>query len=521
METNNEKKSFYITTAIIYPNAEMHMGQTYELYVADVIARYKRQRGFAVYFLTGTDEHGVKIARKAKEAGKDPQAFVDEKAQSFKALEARLNISYDQFIRTSDKVVHWPGAQAMWGKLAANGDIYKKFYTGLYCVGCEKFKTEKELVDGKCPDHNTVPEKVEEENYFFKLSKYGAVLLQKIESGELAIEPVSARNEMLALIKGGLDDVSFSRKEEAVLWGIPVPSDPTQLMYVWCDALVNYISALGYGRSDHVLYDAFWPADVHVIGKDIVRFHAAFWPAMLISAGLPLPKKIFAHGHITSDGKKMSKTIGNVLYAGEFIDGYGAEALRYYLGREIAPTEDGDFTREKFQTAYNANLANGLGNLVSRTLKMVETYFSGTIDRQESYTVPIRIQIEGVADEYQVDQWSVDYFARRIIEREYVMHMDAFQINKAADALWRLIKVLDGYIADYEPYKLFKENPEKAKAVLWSVLEGLLHVSVMLEPFMPETAATIAGLLGTEKDQQGVPVRFVSRPPEAPLFLRK
>ncbi len=517
----NEKKNFYITTAIIYPNAEMHMGQTYELFLADVIARYKRQRGHTVYFLTGTDEHGIKIARKAKDEGKESQLFVDEKAESFQALESRLNVSYDQFIRTSDKEAHWPGAQAMWQKLSASGDIYKKFYKGLYCVGCEKFKTEKELVDGKCPDHNTVPEAVEEENYFFKLSKYGDVLLQKIESGEFAVEPISARNEMIALIKGGLEDVSFSRKKEAVLWGIPVPDDETQLMYVWCDALTNYISALGYGREDSTLFDTFWPADVHVIGKDIVRFHAAFWPAMLISAGLPLPKKIFAHGHITSDNKKMSKTIGNVLYADEFIEGYGVDALRYYLGREITPTEDGDFTREKFQTAYNANLANGLGNLISRTLKMTESYFGGVVSRDESQDVPIRTTIEGVSEEYQVSTWSIEYFAKHIIEPEYCKYMDSFEVHKAADEVWKLIKVLDGYIADYEPYKLFKENPEKTKAVLFAILGGLERVSIMLEPFMPATALRMHDLLGVQTDTKGLVAGFKTKALEAPLFLRK
>jgi len=517
----NKKNNFYITTAIMYPNADLHMGQTYELFLADVIARHKRQRGFNVYFLTGTDEHGVKIARKAKEEGKNPQAFVDEKAESFKSFESRLNISYDQFIRTSDQNIHWPGAQTIWNKLVANEDIYKKFYSGLYCVGCEKFRTEKELVGGKCTDHDTVPEKVEEENYFFKLSKYGDIILKKIESGEFVVEPLSARNEMIALINNGLEDVSFSRKEEAVLWGIPVPNDSTQLMYVWCDALTNYISALGYGREDHKLFDSFWPADVHIIGKDIVRFHSAFWPAMLISTGLPLPKRILAHGHITSDNKKMSKTVGNVLYADEFIEGYGVDALRYFLGREINPTEDGDFTREKFVVAYNANLANGLGNLVSRTLKMAESYFGGIVEMNEINDTPIRTQIDGVSQSFKISEDSVTYLSTQVILPNYQKYMDAFQINKGADEIWKLIKVLDGHIADYEPYILFKDNPEKAKMVIYSVLVGLYYVKEMLIPFMPETAQKLEDLLGAELDKDGVILIFKTKKLEAPLFLRK
>lgn len=517
----NEKKNFYITTAILYPNADMHIGFAYELFLADVVARYKRLRGYNVYFLTGTDEHGVKVARKAKEEGKNPQAFVNEKFEGFKNIESRLNISYDQFIRTSDKNIHWPGAQAVWNKLVESGDIYKKLYRGLYCVGCEKFITEKELIEGKCSIHNTTPDNIEEENYFFKLSKYNDIILQKIESKELIIEPASAYNEIIALIKSGLEDVSFSRKEEAVLWGIPVPNDSTQLMYVWCDALTNYISALGYGRDDQKLFDTFWPADIHIIGKDIVRFHAAFWPAMLISAGLPLPKKIFVHGFLNVDGKKMSKSIGNVIYPDELIDTYGVDALRYYLGREIKPTEDGDFTREKFVIAYNANLANGLGNLVSRTLKMAENYFGGIVEIGESNDAPIRIQIDGVSEEFKISKNSILYLSTQIILPNYQKYMDDLQINRGADEIWKLIKVLDGYIADYEPYKLFKDDPEKTRMVIYSILVGLYYVKEMLVPFMPETAQKLDELLGAELDKDGTIQIFRTKKLEAPLFARK
>src|SRR3989344_1061764 len=303
-------EKFYITTAIDYVNDKPHLGHALEKIQADVLARYHRLKGDEVFFLTGTDEHGAKIVRAAQKAGKDHQEFVNDISEKFQFLKDALNLSYDDFIRTSDKERHWPGGEKMWKALREAGALYEKNYKGLYCVGHEAFITEKELVDGKCPDHGKEPEMVEEKNWFFKLSKYAKEIAEKIKSGELQIIPEGRRNEILSFLEGEVNDVSFSRSIKNLEWGIPVPDDPEQVMYVWCDALTSYISALGYGRNED--YKKWWPADVQVLGKDILRFHAAIWPAMLMAAKLPLPKQLFVHGFITVDGKKMSKTIGNV-----------------------------------------------------------------------------------------------------------------------------------------------------------------------------------------------------------------
>ena len=334
------------------------------------------------YFLKGSDENTGKILKNLKD--KDVYAYLNELTNNFKDLYKKLDISYDQFIQTSDKEKHWPGAVAMWNKMVEMGDIYKAKYSGLYCIGHEAFLTEKELIDGKCPEHLTVPEKVEEENYFFRLSKYTKQIKEKIESDELQIIPQSRKNEILALLERGLEDVSFSRPIKNVPHGIPVPNDPEQVIYVWCDALVNYISALGYGRTERKLFEEFWPANVHVIGKDILRFHSAIWPAMLLSSGIELPKSILVHGFITSEGHKMSKSLGNVIDPLELISEYGKDAVRYYLARELSLFEDSDLTRQKFKDAYNANLANGLGNLVSRIMKMAEDNLESPIEVAES-----------------------------------------------------------------------------------------------------------------------------------------
>src|SRR3989338_2326616 len=362
---------FYITTAIDYVNAKPHIGHAIEKIQADVLARFHRQKGDEVWFLTGTDEHGAKIARAAQAAGKDPKDFVDDGAGHFKDLKKALNLSWDDFIRTSSQKRHWPGAQKLWLKLFEAGDLYKKSYKGLYCVGHEAFITEKDLVDGKCRDHQTAPELIEEENWFFRLSKYSDKIKSVIESGELKIIPESRENEILSLIRQGLEDVSFSRPRKDLSWGIPVPNDPEHTMYVWCDALTNYITAIGYGQEQNIEiskyrnFEYWWPADLHIIGKDILRFHTAIWPGMLLSAGLPLPKAIFVHGFITVEGQKMSKTIGNVIAPVEQKKP-GTDPVRYYLLREIPSYEDGDFSYKKFEERYNGDLANGIGNLVAR-----------------------------------------------------------------------------------------------------------------------------------------------------------
>ena len=328
---------FYITTPIFYPNANLHLGHAYTTTICDILARYHRLAGDKTYLLTGSDENTEKVVRSAKSVGKETKEYLDEITANFKGLFSKLEISYDQFIRTTDEVNHYPGAIELWNRIVKNGDLEKRSYKGLYCVGHEAFITEKDLMDGKCPDHNEAPEVLEEENWFFKLSKYTGVIKEKILSNEFKIVPESRRNEILAQLDRGLEDVSFSRPASKVSVGIPVPNDPSQKIYVWCDALSNYITALGFGRKEDGLYKEFWPADVQVIGKDILRFHAAIWPAMLLSAGLPLPKTLLVHGFITSGGKKMSKSLGNVIDPIELINEYGAEAVRYYLVLHISP----------------------------------------------------------------------------------------------------------------------------------------------------------------------------------------
>jgi len=491
-----DKPKFYIATAIAYANGSPHIGHAYEIFLADVIARYKRDRGFDVFFLTGTDEHGAKNANTAKKNGMAPQDFVDARSQEFRDFYRTLEISNDDFIRTSNKERHWPGAQELWKKLEEAGDIYKGKYSGLYCVGCEAYKTEKELVNGLCPDHNVAPQKIEEENYFFRVSKYADTIKQKISSGELLILPEARKNEMLALFEEGMSDVSFSRPKEQNAWGIPVPGSEDQVMYVWCDALANYITALGYGTEHDEKFRRFWPADIHVIGKDIQRFHVFTWPAMLLSAGLPLPHAVLIHGHITSDGKKMSKSIGNVIDPVDYITRYGSEALRSYFGREIPPFEDGDFTEAKFLESYNTGLANGLGNLVSRVVKMAGSYFEGSVTKKGDENISLEKEIEAGASEYH-------------------SHMENFEINKASADVWKMLKRMDQYVTEYEPYKLVKTDKEKTEAVLWNLLNGLSVASELLAPFVPDTAEKIKVLLGRKGET------FTVGQLEAPLFPRK
>jgi methionyl-tRNA synthetase len=457
-------KTFYLTTPIFYPNAKLHLGHAYTTTVSDILVRYHRLRGDKTYFLTGSDENTQKMVDAARKEGKEPLQFLDEIVGKFASLFGELDISYDQFIRTTDQQKHWPGAQLLWQKLQAAGDLYKKEYEGLYCVGHEAFITEKDLVDGKCPDHGVAPELLKEENYFFRLSKYTEPIKQKILSGELQIVPDTRKNEILSLLEEGLQDISFSRPRKAD-WpkglGVPVPGDETQVMYVWCDALSNYITALGYGRADSALYQEFWPG-VHVIGKDILRFHAAIWPGMLLSAGLPLPKTLLVHGFITSGGKKMSKSLGNVIDPEELLTEYGTDAVRYFLARHISPFEDGDITRETFKAAYNADLANGLGNLASRVLTLAQTHL------QE----PVKVEF-------------VPY------PKEFTEPMERFEINKAAEYVWQRIGALDQKITETAPFKVVKEDPEKGRAIITELVHELAAIDLMLEPLIPQTSKKI------------------------------
>lgn len=520
-----EEKKFYVTTAIFYANARLHLGHAYELILADIIARYHRSLGEKTFFLTGSDEHGDKIIRTAQKEGLSPQAFVNANVEVMKELAVTLGISNDLFIRTSDQRAHWPGAQKMWRALEEAGDIYKATYQGLYCIGCEAFVTEKELVDGKCQHHGTEPEHIEEENYFFKLSKYIPELRRILESGEFKIMPQSKVNEMLALLSSDaestLSDVSISRPEREIPWGVPVPNDPGQLMYVWCDALSNYISAIGYGQDDESVYKQFWPADVQIIGKDIVRFHALLWPAMLLSAKIPLPRALLVHGFVTSGGKKMSKSVGNVLSPDEFVNDYGVPALRYYCAREVSPTEDWDLTREKFKEVYNANLANGLGNLVSRTLKMAEQYFGGKVTGDAASVPPMGVKAIAPGESGEAAGLNIPYALVNDLLPRYHRHMAAYEVNKATDVIWELVGHLDQFITDYEPFKLVKTDKGTTQKVLWGLLYGLHEICGMLVPVMPDTAQTIKELLGAEEGKNSGEITFNSKTPASPLFLRK
>ena len=469
-------KKFYITTSIPYVNADPHIGFALEIIQADVLARYHRQKSEDVFFLTGTDEHGVKVVRAAELAGKTPQEFVDEISEKFKALKDTLNLSWDDFIRTSDKKRHWPGAQKLWLRLYDAGKLYKKPYKGFYCVGHEAFITEKDLVQGKCRDHQKEPEVIEEENWFFRLSDYTEEIKSKIKSGELRIVPEGRKNEILSLTKEGFEDISFSRPSKDLSWGIPVPNDSEHTMYVWCDALSNYITALGYGSTRNVdisKFNKWWPADVHVIGKDILRFHAAIWPGMLLAAGLPLPKIIFVHGFITVGGEKMSKTIGNVVDPFEVVKKYGADALRYYLLREIPPTGDGDFTYGKFEQRYNADLAKGLGNLIARVLTLAEK--SDVKANPELFS-------EVVKD----------------VEKNVHEFLHDFRFNDALAAIWQLISAGDKYIDDKKPWTL-PANSEEFKEIISSLLSLVSEIGNLIEPFLPETSEKISKAVKNKK----------------------
>ncbi len=451
-------RKFYLTTSIAYVNAAPHLGFALELAQADVIARWHRQKKDEVFFLTGTDEHGAKITRAAEAAGKNPKEFVDENAAKFQALKKQLNISWDDFIRTSDQKNHWPQVIDLWNKLSAAGDIYKKSYKGLYCVGHEAFVTDKDLSAGICKDHGKPPEVIEEENYFFRLSKYASQVAEKIKSGELKIVPEGRAKEILNFIEQGIEDVSFSRPRKDLSWGVPVPNDDTQIIYVWADALANYL----YPKKQ-------WPADVHFIGKDILRFHALYWPAMLLSAKLPLPKAIFVHGHITVDGQKMSKTLGNVVDPVALVNKYGVDAVRYYLLREIPPTDDGDFSHKKFEERYSADLANGLGNFTARVLTLAKTNIRTS-------------QVLNI-DNGDIKQRVAD--VQKLVSKK----LTDYKFHEALAAIWDLIAFGDAYVNEKKPWSFdAAQDKEKIIANLVLILE---NVADLLQPFLPETAGHI------------------------------
>jgi len=474
------KNKFYITTSIAYTNALPHIGFAMESIQADVLARYHRILGDDVFFLTGTDEHGVKIAKAANDAGKNPQDFVDGISARFMELNKVLNLSNDDFIRTTDKKRHWPAVEKIWKELTENGDIYKKKYKGFYCAGCEAFISEMDLAGGKCLVHNKELELMEEENYFFRISKYLAEIEKLIVSDEIKIIPVARKNEVLSIIKQGFEDVSFSRFSEKLQWGIPVPGDYSQRIYVWADALSNYVSALGYGGKDKK-FKKYWPADVHCIGKDILKFHSLIWPAMLLSLDLEVPKIIFVHGFITSAGQKMSKSLGNTVDPFELVSKYGTDAVRYYLLREIPATEDGDFTYEKFEERYNSDLASGIGNLLARVTTMAEK-------------LNLKPKISNLKNTNQNLK-----FNEKIIEVNagYKNALENFKFNEALKAVWELIGFCDKYIEEQKPWtddELRINNYElriKSGDVISDLLFALKNIAELLAPFLPETSEKI------------------------------
>jgi len=468
---------FYVTTSIPYLNARPHIGFAMEAIQADVLARYHRLLGDKTFFLTGTDEHGMKLVQTAKEQGITPRELVDQNSGYFRALQRILNLSNDGFIRTTDPE-HMKGAQKVWKKLVESGDIYKSSYEGLYCVGCEAFITEKDLVNGLCPNHHRLPEKLKEENYFFKLSRYTGAIKKKIADGDLLILPESRKHEILSVLEEGLKDVSFSRPKKILTWGVDVPDDPDQVMYVWCDALSNYITAVGYLHENET-FKAWWPADVHVIGKDILRFHSAIWIGMLLSSGLPLPHAIYVHGFITSEGKKMSKSLNNVVDPISVVERYGTDALRYYLLKEIPTTDDGDFSSFRFKTVYDSELADSFGNLVSRVLAMTHKYFEGKVpvtelDPNDELFLP---KINGL--------W-----------KAYDEAFDGFDLKKVLELVIELSDFANKYVDAQKPWVLAKSDQKTLSAVLYNLLEVIRQLGMLLLPFIPVTAGKVLGYMG-------------------------
>lgn len=485
------KNQFYITTSIAYTNAPPHLGFALEVIQADVIARYRRLLGEEVFFLTGTDEHGAKNVKAAEEAGMTPQDFVSGISKQFYILRDVLNLSNDDFIRTTDRKRHWPSAQKVWLLLKKNGDLYKRKYKGLYCTGCEVFITRKDLKDGKCAVHQKEPQVIEEENYFFRLSRYQKQIEKAVSNERLKIIPEGKKNEMLSFLRRGLEDVSFSRPRRDLKWGIPVPDDSNHTMYVWCDALTNYISALGFAKNN-ARFKKFWPADVHCLGKDILRFHALIWPGMLLSLNLPLPRKIFVHGFITVDGQKMSKSLGNIIDPFGLVEKYGCDPVRYFLLREISPTEDGDFTFNKFEECYNGDLANGLGNLVARVITMTSKLnfkfqIPNSRPRRKAFGFLPGRQIPNSKSQTIINKaW-----------KNYHSSLENFRFNDALVSIWQLISFCDKYIERQKPWEQNNQQSKiKNQKVIYELLFALANIASMLQPFLPETSSKIFKQLG-------------------------
>lgn len=447
-----------------------------EVIQADVLARYHRLLGDKTFYMTGTDEHGMKLEQTAKEQGKTPQGLVDENSAYFRALERLLTLSTDHFIRTTDDY-HVKGAQQLWMKMVEAGDIYKGKYEGLYCVGCEGFKTEKEIIDGLCPLHKTPPQKLKEENYFFKLSKYSDEIKKRIQDGQLVILPEARKHEILSVLEEGLKDVSFSRPKKILEWGIEVPNDPEQVMYVWCDALSNYMTGVGYGH-DEKKFKTYWPADVHLIGKDILRFHSAIWIGMLLSAEISLPRAIYVHGFITSEGMKMSKSLNNVVDPVGVVEEFGVDALRYFLLKEIPTMDDGDFSKERFKVVYDSELADSFGNLVSRVLAMTHKYFDGKVPQAE------------------IDAEDLEFPPKiSTLWKNYDEAIKGFDLKRALELAVGLAYDANKYVEAQKPWSLAKTDQKALSAVLYNLLEMIRHLALLFLPFIPTTAKKVLDYL--------------------------
>src|SRR4030042_3442314 len=463
-------KKFYVTTSIAYTNAPPHIGFALELLQADTLARSHRIRGNDVFFLTGTDEHGTKVARGAKEAGKTPEEFTEELSKKFKELTSVLYLSNDDFIRTTDKERHWPNVEMIWKKLLEKGDIYKKAYRGLYCIGCEAFLKEKDLVSGKCPTHDCEPEIIEEENYFFKLSKpeYIREIREEIERDEIRIIPEGRKNEILSFIDQGIEDISISRSKENLKWGIPVPGEDSQVIYICFEALINYIFPKDKG---------FWPPDVQCIGKDIFRFHSLIWPVMLLALGFERPKNILVHGFIISAGRKMSKSLGNVTDPFGLVRQSGADALRYFLLREIPPTEDGDYTQDKFIERCNADLAGGLGNLVSRVLALA---------------VKFKISPEKFGNKIKNRQLDEEISRAEKVAGKL---LEGFKFNESLASIWLPMAVCDKMINEEKPWEGNREE------LIGDLLLAIGRIACLFEPFLPPPSEKISNQLKSLKGE--------------------
>lgn len=468
---------FYITTPIYYVNDVPHLGHAYTTIACDVLARYHRQKGIKTFFLTGTDEHGQKIQKVATEKGISPKELADKTHTAFKNLWEKLNITYDRFIRTTDQD-HIKAVQHIFQKCYENGDIYLSEYESYYCIGCEEFKTETEIkdYDYKCPIHLKECEKVKEESYFFRLSKYTDKLLEFYEKNPDFIQPDFRRNEVVSFVKQGLKDLSVSRRRDRVSWGIPVPFDDNHTIYVWFDALTNYLTAVGYPDN----LNEFWPADVHVVGKDILRFHAVYWPAFLMSAGLEIPKKVFAHGWWTVEGHKMSKSLGNVVDPFKAADEFGVDQLRYFLLREVPFGLDGDFSKLALINRINSDLANDLGNLISRSLTMVQKFQNGEIKQPQKIT--------------QLEQDYKDIYTKIVFN--FDNYMKNLEFSRALEEVWQFIDWLNKYIVKVEPWKLNKEDREYLQTTLYTIVDGIYAVLWMLFPFMPSKVQQALIMLG-------------------------